>query len=197
MIEQLQGWDEALMLWIHQGWRSPWGDTLFVWLTTARHFLVPLGLLWFLLLWRGGRRGRVLALVLVLTLLATDQVSSHLLKPWVDRVRPCFAMEAVQALKPQAHSPSFPSGHAANIFGAATAAVALLGWRWAWLYGIASAVGISRIYVGVHYPSDVLGGALLGVVIGWMWVRTARWTPLLPRGSGPRRARRLEPAEPG
>ena len=108
----LQQLDESGLLWIHQGWRSPWADGFFTWITEPGHFMVPLGLVWVLLLILGGRRGRVAAILLLMVLVLTDQVSSHVLKPWVARTRPCFEMAGVEALIPQVNSRSFPSSHA-------------------------------------------------------------------------------------
>ncbi len=122
------------------------------------------------MVWRDGRRGRVTVLALLLLVPVADQVSSSVLKPLIGRPRPCRAVAAIEGVRNHgAHcssSGSFPSGHATNI-----AAVAmLLAWRyrrWAWA-AIAAAflVGYSRIYLGVHYPSDVLGGWALGAGLG-------------------------------
>jgi undecaprenyl-diphosphatase len=79
---------------------------------------------------------------------------------------------------------SFPSGHTATSFAAAV----VLGWalpRRAWLfYVLAAAIGFSRIYVGVHYPIDVLGGAVLGLLVATALLRLAaarRRSPPAPR----------------
>jgi undecaprenyl-diphosphatase len=163
-METLAGIDIALLRWIHTGWRCGALDAFFITLTNGRIFLVPLALAWIYLLARGGRRGRELAVAFAVTLLLTDQISSHVIKPWVGRTRPCFSVPGVTALVHQIRSASFPSSHAANSFGAATL-IALHDRRWAGAaWGIAALVGISRVYVGVHYPSDVLAGALLGVL---------------------------------
>ncbi len=201
MLDSLQRIDEAILLWIHQGWSTPWADRFFVWITDADHFVIPLGIVWLALLIFGGRQGRILALMLAITLLLTDQISSHLIKPWVGRVRPCFAVEGVNAFFPQARSASFPSSHATNIFGAAVVFALSERPRWIWVpaYVVALLVSLSRVYVGVHYPLDVMAGALLGLGLGTVvFLVTTRWLPLnrfggkrspggAGRGGGPQR----------
>jgi undecaprenyl-diphosphatase len=169
------GLDQWLFLRINSVWTAPWLDSLFLWLT-APPARVPLFLgLWILLLTLGGKKGRVAGVSLILVILVSDQLSSGLLKPWVGRVRPCFDLASVRLLIPgQPHSPSFPSGHATNM-----AAVAVT------LYGVnpilggigtlvAALVGYSRVYVGVHYPSDVLGGWILGTGVGLAGIAARR-----------------------
>lgn len=193
MLGVLHEIDELILLGIHQGWRSPWGDRFFIWLTEPDHFIIPLGVVWLLMLVFGGRRGRILGLMIAIGVLLTDQVSSQLIKPLVDRARPCFVVEGVSELLPQANSPSFPSSHATNMFGAAT-----LFWLagkprapWALAFVVAALVAVSRVYVGVHYPSDVVAGALLGILIGGLvFSLVTRFLPLeggrgrRPRGGG-------------
>jgi len=155
--------DISLLLWIHRTWRCPPADAFFLWISDVRHFLLPLGLAWVLLLVFGRAPGRWLAVMLAVCLVATDQLASHVIKPWVGRTRPCFVVAGVEALLPQANSFSFPSSHAANIFGAAWTMILARGSRWSWTLLVALAVGLSRVYLGVHYPSDVVGGAVLGL----------------------------------
>ena len=64
------------------------------------------------------------------------------------------------------HDPSFPSGHAATSFAAATILTTFVPRLWPFWFVLALAIGFSRIYVGVHYPLDVVGGAVLGAAIG-------------------------------
>lgn len=120
--------------------------------------------------WKDGSRGRVTILCLLVLIPLTDQVSSHVLKPMVARPRPCRAEAGIEGVRNHgarcSGRGSFPSSHAANI-----AAVAMLfAWRYRrslWI-GIVFAflVGYSRIYLGVHYPLDVLGGWILGAGLG-------------------------------
>ncbi|MBP7669537.1 MAG: phosphatase PAP2 family protein [Candidatus Eisenbacteria bacterium] len=167
MIETLQQWDRAVLLWIHQGWSHPALDRFFLAFASAKPFLIPFAIVCGWLLWRGGRRGRLLVALLLAGVCVTDPLVHHILKPLFARVRPCFVVDGVRALSGQSHSPSFPSSHAANVFCAATIVAGRLGRRWLWLLVLAAIVGISRVYIGVHYPSDILAGAGLGMLVGW------------------------------
>jgi membrane-associated phospholipid phosphatase len=114
----------------------------------------------------GKREGWITALLCVITVIATDQLSSNLIKHLVERIRPCHVMSDVHLLVGCGGGLSFPSSHAANLFGQA----AVIGTRHKKVsvpaYVFAALVGYSRIVVGVHYPGDVLGGGLLGMAVG-------------------------------
>lgn len=161
-MDHLLLWDEGLFIGLRAATRSGLGDAFYPWLTDLDNFRIPLLVLWLALVLFAGRKGRVAALLLIVVVALTDQVTASILKPWVGRVRPCFALDGVDLLIPQSRSPSFPSSHAANGFGAALFLALRLGrgW-WAGLF-LAALISFSRIYVGVHYPLDALGGACLG-----------------------------------
>lgn len=91
-----------------------------------------------------------------------------ILKPLVGRIRPCDINTAVQLLIPRPHDFSFPSGHTCAAF--ASAATLFFGKNKLWIPTLVLAVliGFSRLYLYVHYPSDVLVGALIGIVSGWL-----------------------------
>ncbi len=149
---------------------------------------------WLLLLLKGGRQGRAAALLLIPMIVLTDQLSSSLVKKWVMRPRPCHVIDGlpvvdgVRLLVGCGGGYAFPSSHAVNNFAAATLLAYHLP-RWSgYFFGWAALVAFSRISVGVHYPSDVLGGALLGLGAAWLflsgWKRVYRRYPALDPFSG-------------
>ena len=89
-----------------------------------------------------------------------------LVKELVDRLRPAFADPTFAAATTTPNTPSFPSGHATTAFAAAAAIGVFHPRLRVPLFALAGLVGLSRVYLGVHYGLDVLAGAALGVVIG-------------------------------
>lgn len=161
-METLAAWDHAVFQWINQSWANPILDRLFPVLTDFDHWRVPV-VIGFLLLGALGRgKGRVTVLLVVVGIALSDQTAAHLLKPLVGRTRPCNALENVRLLVPGSGAFSFPSAHAANM----TSAALVLSVRYRRLMAVwislAALVCLSRVYVGVHYPLDVVGGVVVG-----------------------------------
>lgn len=149
-------------------------DTVMV-AVTGMWLWIPLYLLLaYLAIRQYGKRSIWIFLAVGLVVLCSDQLSAHVCKPLFHRLRPCFNPE----LEGLVHLPKglpggrygFVSSHAANTFAVAAFLTPVLkkSWRWiGWvLYGWALLSSYSRIYVGVHYPGDVLAGAVLGILIG-------------------------------
>ena len=154
--------DHRLEQWIalHRG--EPF-DSFFVALSRIGNW----GLVWIILaalavwLWR---KPVVLPLVLIADLV--DQAVSGLGKLIADRPRPPLRYPDPAPLVPNPHTPSFPSGHAATSFACAATLARFAPRRVAIaLYVLAALIAYSRVYVGVHYPLDVIGGAVLGLLI--------------------------------
>ena len=174
--------DVTLFTFLNQTLANPVGDFLWPLITDYDRFLVVRLLLlavWLGLLIRGGRRARTAALLLVLVLVCSDQLSSSVIKPLVQRPRPCHSVEGVPVVQ-NIHmlvdcggGKSFPSSHAVNNFAVATL-FAFFYRRWTWAFFTwAILVALSRVTVGVHYPSDILGGGVLGAGVAalllWIW----------------------------
>jgi len=165
--------DSRLFL-ILNGWHTGWLDTVMVSITEMWPWIPIYLLLLYLVFRQYGKRGWWILLGVCLVILCSDQLSAHVCKPLFHRLRPCFNPE----LEGLVHLPKglpggqygFVSSHAANTFGVAAFLSAALhksyrsiGW---WLYAWALVSSYSRIYIGVHYPGDIIAGAALGVLVG-------------------------------
>jgi len=113
----------------------------------------------------GGRRGRRAALRAVLALGVASASANLAVKGLADRRRPGRSEDAVRGVAMPTSS-SFPSGHTASAFSFATAMTSDTPWLALPLFGVASLVGYSRVHAGVHYPSDVIAGCVLGLSVG-------------------------------
>ena len=162
MLEIIQTVDETILLWIQETVRQGWLNPLVEFYTTLGNG----GLLWIvlslaLLCWRPTRKvGAASLLALAIGFLCTNVA----VKPLIQRPRPYTAVEGLIPLLTSGDPNSFPSGHTCAAFAAGLAWAGTCSARWARVAAVVSAVcmGLSRLYVGVHYPSDVLAGALIG-----------------------------------
>jgi undecaprenyl-diphosphatase len=167
LIEQTDVW---LFRLLNHNLVNPAADDLMVFLTSGRLSWYVFLLAAFFMAIRKGKTGFLVILLALLSIGLADYTASGILKPLVQRVRPCFALDHVRLLVSQPRSYSFASSHAAN--SAAFAAITWIFFHRGVLVeklftGImiffALAVSFSRVYVGVHYPGDVLAGMVIGV----------------------------------
>jgi len=133
---------------------------------------IPLyGLIAFVLYKKYGNKILWLGLLTVVTIILSDQTSG-IFKHFVHRLRPCNNTELADTIHRVVECGvgfSFVSAHAANHFAIATFLSFLMGGNKKWiafLYLWASAIAFSQVYVGVHYPGDVFGGAVVGIMAG-------------------------------
>ena len=193
MIDFLYTLDVAVFHFINGVLSTAAGDLFWPAVTDYDKILavrIVLVAVWLWLMIKGGKRGRTAALLLVAVIVCSDQISSFVLKPLVQRPRPCHLVDGrpavadIHLLVGCGGGKSFPSSHAVNNFAVATVfAFYYRRWRYAF-YAWAALVALSRVFVGVHYPSDILGGALIGGISALMIVATwravaRRWLPAL------------------
>ena len=108
-----------------------------------------------------------------ITVLLTDQIASNIIKPAVHRLRPCndpIMLPHIHLMVDCGTGFSFVSSHASNHFGIAVFLILILRKRFSWITPVAlfwaTLICFAQVYVGLHYPFDIIGGALLGVMIG-------------------------------
>ncbi len=165
--------DSEILGWI-AAHRTPWLDGVMWALTTAG----VAGTVWLagvVATALADRRRRMAAWQAGLAILLTWTVSDGVLKPLVHRARPDTRFEATQVMAHPPTSWSFPSGHASS--SAAGALMLASTWPSAragfWLLAIG--ISASRIYLGVHYPTDVVAGFAIGVLVAWFVRGRTRW----------------------
>jgi undecaprenyl-diphosphatase len=148
-------------------------DKFFAVITNVNNWYIAYVILLGISFFKGGKKGRIAVIGVIILILVTDQTSAHLLKEIIRRIRPCNALTDVITPLGCTGSYSFPSNHAFNNFAAAVFYYRLFP-RLKWILFItASLIAISRVYLGLHYPSDILGGALLGVIFGYIFAEIA------------------------
>lgn len=144
-------------------------DKFFTIITNVNNWYIAYLILLGISFTKGGRKGKIAVFGVLLLILVTDQFSARFIKEAVQRIRPCNALPDVLTPSGCNGSYSFPSNHAVNNFAAAVFFYRLFP-KLKWILFItASLIAISRVYVGVHYPSDILGGAAIGSAFGYLF----------------------------
>ena len=173
MLEKILEYEREAFLWLN-GYHSSFWDS-FMWLYTGQIVWIPIVLLLFFLLFykRDWKEALLILLSIALVITICDQFSSTICKPYFMRFRPTHHPDFMDYVKTvndyRGGKYGFFSGHAANAFGFATFSlllfhnrlftISILGWSTLMVY--------TRIYLGVHFISDIIVGALVGIIIGF------------------------------
>ena len=182
VLRQLVEWDTVVRTWLTT-YHHPAADVVMhglsiigrgssVWLAITLALLVLKRIQW--------RAAVPVFAAIALAIVMTDVI----IKPLVARARPFEGAVAVRVIDRRPLTYSFPSGHAAGSFAAAATLAQVWSPGSAVFWTLAALVAVSRIYVGVHYPLDVLGGALLGLACAWLVHRVKRSVRLQPDAHG-------------
>lgn len=183
--QRLEEWDKWLFVKLNSQWTNPFFDAVLPFFRNSV-FWAPLYI--FVAVFMAvnfGKKGLWWSLAFICTIAITDIIGARVLKELFQRARPCqdpeFMGQVRLLLKECSGSFSFVSNHAANHFGISTFAfLTFRGVFKKWMYIAflwAILIGYAQVYVGVHYPTDVFGGALLGILTGSItaWVFHKKW----------------------
>ena len=161
------------------------------WVVAHRAHLVDGLMLALSIVGEGGRLWLALAVVLalagrlswrgvaqmILAILCVLLIADWVLKPAVGRARPFERTTALQVIGARPDDASFPSGHASGAGAGALVLTMLAPWGWPLWWAIAAAIAYSRVYLGDHYPLDVMAGGAMGAALAWVVMRvTRRWS---------------------
>ncbi len=178
-MDTLLSIDTAVFFFINGTLSNPVMDLLWPVITDYDKFLVTRIILvgiWIWLVWKGGRNGRTVAVLLIPLIFISDQLNSSFLKELFGRPRPCHVLDGVHLLVHCGSGKSFPSSHAVNNVAIATLFAAYFPRGKWWFFSAAAVIALSRVGVGVHYPLDLIAGGFVGfsvaslLIVLWSWI---------------------------
>ena len=171
MIDVIINVDKKIFTFFNSSIANPVFDIFFPIITNQDIWIIPILLGIIILSIRGGTKGRIASIVLIIGVILADYSSAQIIKPYFQRLRPSHdILDQIRLLVPKGGRYGFVSSHAANMYVSAT----ILGYFYSkqkrLFFTIASLVAFSRVYVGVHYPADIVFGGFLGYGLGWITI---------------------------
>jgi membrane-associated phospholipid phosphatase len=166
----LQGADENLLKFINRDLSAPWLDGIMLLLRNQFTWIPLYAVLLFWFYKNNRKHFLLIVLMSLVTFALTDFISSGILKPLIARPRPCYAGLDIRVLVGCGGSYGMPSSHASNHFGLAMLWFSIVSatfkrkWYWLWLW--AFMICYAQVYVGKHYPGDIVLGCILGCAVG-------------------------------
>jgi membrane-associated phospholipid phosphatase len=177
-MNEIIAWDQALFRSINTGLANPFFDAFLPYLRFSYNWIPVYVFFAVFLIYNFRRQGMYIVLAGALAAAVSDQLSSHLLKNLVHRIRPCSEFNLIGHVRLLVDSCgagtfSFPSSHAVNHFTFAVFIISVFPKKAMWVKPVlliwASLIAFSQVYVGLHYPIDIILGALIGSLIGYVF----------------------------
>ncbi|WII70569.1 phosphatase PAP2 family protein [Bdellovibrio sp. 22V] len=176
MLDFILSLDKSLFILVNSQWTAPWADQFFPFITDLhktpffKAIIVPLVL--GLFVWRRGlKKGLLIFFFCILSVLISDGIGNWAFKKTVERPRPANTANLTVQVRAPFGGYSFVSNHATNMFSFAGYTSAMFPPAAVPLYTLATLVAYSRVYNGVHFPTDVICGGLLGLIVGVFFAR--------------------------
>lgn len=187
MIEFISQLDTDILLWLNGNHNQFWDDVM--WFATGKFTWLPFYMiLTFLLIWKYKKDSILMILLIALLITISDQLASGIFKPLFERLRPSHNPYLVGKLhlvnNYRGGRFGFISSHAANVFSLAFYLTLVARDRLKWIPLVlipwAIFVSVSRVYLGVHYPADIIVPAILSLPLAWIVARIYKvYNPLL------------------
>lgn len=175
-VDTLIHYDQELLLALN-GVHAPWADTLMYWITFKFTWIPMYLALAMITIKAEGKKSIGIFIAVIVAVALADQITSGIMKPYFHRFRPCHEPDLagmVHEITGCGGQFGFASSHASTSFAVAGVWFALLKDKvnYMWLLLVWAALySYSRVYAGVHYPGDILVGALIGILVAWVCIR--------------------------
>lgn len=161
--------DLAIFYFLNHTISTGFLDKFFSIITNVTNWYIAYIILAGIAVTKGGTRGRIVVAGVILLVIFSDQTGYRILKEFFGRLRPCDVLTDVILPVGCTGTFSFPSNHALNNFAIAVFVTRFYpNYKWAFFI-TAFLVSLSRVYLGLHYPSDILGGAIIGMLFGYIF----------------------------